>query len=187
MGVAFIVEDWVVKDEAASEAGWGPLSGQIVSTVKECCRKAFLVKCVRLMTAMYSCNISVKADTIWPERGPQPASEAASSFTTQSSTIKATPIIGSSHKGPAKVANWNPWIKLDSKSDLASSTSLVTIPPGQTELLAKSVLLMSTLEPHLFGPRLHIFSLEPASNSSFDSRSENVAESLSTSIRVLDV
>merc|ERR1719357_1581422 len=64
MGVAFIVEDWVVKDEAASEAGWGPLSGQIVSTVKECCRKAFLVKCVRLMTAMYSCNISVKAEVL---------------------------------------------------------------------------------------------------------------------------
>eukprot|EP00092_Neocalanus_flemingeri_P025078 GFUD01027194.1.p1 GENE.GFUD01027194.1~~GFUD01027194.1.p1 ORF type:complete len:1021 (+),score=381.10 GFUD01027194.1:451-3513(+) len=62
MGLAFIVEGWEVKE--AGEAGWGPLSGQIVSLVKDCCRRAFLAKPVRLMTAMYVCNIAVKAEVL---------------------------------------------------------------------------------------------------------------------------
>jgi len=37
MGVAFVVETWQVLDEAEAESGWGPLSGQIVSMVKEAC------------------------------------------------------------------------------------------------------------------------------------------------------
>jgi len=64
MGVAFIVENWEVKEATESEGGWGPLSGQIVSTVKDCCRKAFLAKPVRLMTAMYACSIAVKAEVL---------------------------------------------------------------------------------------------------------------------------
>ena len=32
MGVGFVLEDWVMGEE--SDTGWGPLSGQIVSTVK---------------------------------------------------------------------------------------------------------------------------------------------------------
>jgi ribosome assembly protein 1 len=32
MGVAFFIEEWTLQDEG--ETGWGPLSGQIVSTVK---------------------------------------------------------------------------------------------------------------------------------------------------------
>jgi len=64
MGVAFIVDNWEVKEATESEGGWGPLSGQIVSTVKDCCRKAFLAKPVRLMTAMYACSIAVKAEVL---------------------------------------------------------------------------------------------------------------------------
>jgi len=64
MGVAFVVENWEVKEATESEGGWGPLSGQIVSTVKDCCRKAFLAKPVRLMTAMYACSIAVKAEVL---------------------------------------------------------------------------------------------------------------------------
>jgi len=64
MGVAFIVEGWEVKEATAVEGGWGPLSGQIVSTMKDCCRKSFLSKPVRLMTAMYECTIAVKAEVL---------------------------------------------------------------------------------------------------------------------------
>ena len=64
MGVAFVVEKWEVKESSSVEGGWGPLSGQIVSTVKDCCRKAFLAKPVRLMTAMYACTIAVKAEVL---------------------------------------------------------------------------------------------------------------------------
>ena len=32
MGVGFILEEWSLQEEG--DSGWGPLSGQIVSTVK---------------------------------------------------------------------------------------------------------------------------------------------------------
>ena len=64
MGVAFIVEEWEVLEESEAESGWGPLSGQLVSMVKECCREAFLRQPVRLMAAMYTCDISVKAEVL---------------------------------------------------------------------------------------------------------------------------
>jgi len=62
MGVAFLLLDW--KLEANEEEGWGPLSGQIVSTMKEGCRKAFNVANPRLMVAMYSCQIQVRAEVL---------------------------------------------------------------------------------------------------------------------------
>ena len=64
MGVAFVVESWEVGDDSEAESGWGPLSGQIVSMVKECCRDAFLKNPVRLMTAMYACDIMVKTEVL---------------------------------------------------------------------------------------------------------------------------
>ena len=64
MGVAFVVETWQVLDEAEAESGWGPLSGQIVSMVKEACRETFLRHEVRLMTAMYACDIMVKTEVL---------------------------------------------------------------------------------------------------------------------------
>jgi len=62
MGVGFLVLSCEILPEG--EEGWGPLSGQIVSSVKEGCRKAFLSQPQRLMTAMYSCNIAVKAEVL---------------------------------------------------------------------------------------------------------------------------
>ena len=62
MGVAFLLLDW--KLEANEEEGWGPLSGQIVSTMKEGCRKAFNASNPRLMVAMYSCQIQVRAEVL---------------------------------------------------------------------------------------------------------------------------
>lgn len=64
MGVAFVVDVWQVLDDSEAESGWGPLSGQIVSMVKECCREAFLRQPVRLMAAMYTCDIMVKAEVL---------------------------------------------------------------------------------------------------------------------------
>lgn len=43
---------------------FGPFSGQIISTVREACRKAFQAQPQRLMTAMYSCNIQVTAEVL---------------------------------------------------------------------------------------------------------------------------
>lgn len=62
MGVGFVLEDWVMGEE--TDTGWGPLSGQIVSTVKDACRKAFQKQPQRLMTAMYTCEIFVKAEVL---------------------------------------------------------------------------------------------------------------------------
>lgn len=44
--------------------GYGPLSGQIMSCVKEGCRKAFQAQPQRLMAAMYSCSIQVNAEVL---------------------------------------------------------------------------------------------------------------------------
>ncbi|CAF4826308.1 unnamed protein product [Pieris macdunnoughi] len=60
MGVAFCVEEWILdKSENDETHSFGPLSGQIMSAVKEGCRRAFQLQPQRLMAAMYSCDIVV--------------------------------------------------------------------------------------------------------------------------------
>lgn len=61
MGVAFCIEQWTLEKSFSDDVSqtFGPLSGQIVSAVKEGCRKAFQVQPQRLMAAMYSCDIAV--------------------------------------------------------------------------------------------------------------------------------
>ena len=61
MGVAIVVSRWEVADEGDSVT-WGPLSGQVMSSVKEGCRRAFQSRPQRLMVAMYSCNIQVRSE-----------------------------------------------------------------------------------------------------------------------------
>lgn len=43
---------------------YGPISGQIISTVKECCRKAFQIQPQRLMSPTFSCDIQVTTDVL---------------------------------------------------------------------------------------------------------------------------
>lgn len=67
MGVAFIVEEWNVKKESDSNVStlpYGPLSGQIMSMLKEACRRAFQAQPQRLMAAMYSCLIQVNSEVL---------------------------------------------------------------------------------------------------------------------------
>lgn len=45
-------------------APFGPLSGQIMSAVKEGCRKAFQAQPQRLVAAMYSCSVQVNAEVL---------------------------------------------------------------------------------------------------------------------------
>ncbi|CAH0588062.1 unnamed protein product [Chrysodeixis includens] len=60
MGVAFCVEEWMLDKTVGEDAAhFGPLSGQIMSAVKDGCRKAFQAQPQRLMAAMYSCDIVV--------------------------------------------------------------------------------------------------------------------------------
>ena len=63
-GVAFVILDFKLE-EISEDSEYGPLSGQIVSIVKEGCRRAFQNNpAQRLMAAMYSCDITVKADVL---------------------------------------------------------------------------------------------------------------------------
>ena len=61
MGVAFILDECSLTSEDSEEGGgtFGPLSGQIVSAMKEGCKRAFQANPQRLMAAMYTCNIQV--------------------------------------------------------------------------------------------------------------------------------
>ncbi|XP_041980466.1 elongation factor-like GTPase 1 [Aricia agestis] len=61
MGVAFCVEEWSLDKSEGEEDShtFGPLSGQIMSAVKEGCRRAFQAQPQRLMAAMYCCDIVV--------------------------------------------------------------------------------------------------------------------------------
>lgn len=67
-----VAEDSADNDSIASSghclsrAGqtYGPMSGQIISTVKECCRKAFQMQAQRLMSPMFSCDIQVTTDVL---------------------------------------------------------------------------------------------------------------------------
>lgn len=43
---------------------FGPFSGQLMSAVKEGCRRAFLLQPVRLMVAMYTCDIQATAEVL---------------------------------------------------------------------------------------------------------------------------
>ncbi|XP_059060519.1 elongation factor-like GTPase 1 [Achroia grisella] len=61
MGVAFCVEEWTLDKNEVDDSSqtFGPLSGQIMSAVKDGCRKAFQAQPQRIMAAMYSCDIVV--------------------------------------------------------------------------------------------------------------------------------
>ena len=63
-GCAFICQNVTFHEDVEDNELYGPLSGQIVSIVKEGCRKAFQAHPQRLMAAMYSCDITVKADVL---------------------------------------------------------------------------------------------------------------------------
>ncbi|KAL1139273.1 hypothetical protein AAG570_006259 [Ranatra chinensis] len=64
MGVAFVVQRWTIEPTCVVSGNYGPLSGQIVSTVKEACRKSFQAQPQRLMAAMYSCSIQANAEVL---------------------------------------------------------------------------------------------------------------------------
>ena len=51
-------------EDKTESAVYGPLSGQIVSLSKECCKKAFEAQPQRLMAAMYTCDIQAKAEIL---------------------------------------------------------------------------------------------------------------------------
>ncbi|XP_055637619.1 elongation factor-like GTPase 1 [Toxorhynchites rutilus septentrionalis] len=68
-GVCFIILQWDVfqlleEGELSAVVSHGPLSGQIMSIVKEGCKKAFQNQPQRLVHPMYSCNITVSSDVL---------------------------------------------------------------------------------------------------------------------------
>ena len=55
------------EEEEASQAvtgAYGPLSGQLIPTMKEGCRRSFQVQPQRLMVAQYSCIIQTTSDVL---------------------------------------------------------------------------------------------------------------------------
>lgn len=72
MGVAFVLESFTVNDNPTAEPSaidesmglYGPLSGQIVSAIKEGCRRAFQAQPQRIMAAMYKCDVQVKSEAL---------------------------------------------------------------------------------------------------------------------------
>lgn len=64
MGVAFVVDQWDLDLSVEDPGTYGPLSGQIISTVKEGCRRAFQAQPQRLLCAMYSCTIQATSDAL---------------------------------------------------------------------------------------------------------------------------
>lgn len=64
MGVAFVVDQWSLDLSVEDPGAYGPLSGQIISAVKEGCRRAFQAQPQRLLCAMYSCSIQVTSDAL---------------------------------------------------------------------------------------------------------------------------
>lgn len=56
------------KGDAALADCYGPLSGQLIATMKEACRHALQVKPQRLMAAMYTCDIMATSDVLGKER-----------------------------------------------------------------------------------------------------------------------
>ncbi|XP_026684778.1 elongation factor-like GTPase 1 isoform X2 [Diaphorina citri] len=65
MGVGFKLLEWMRSDSLTNQnTFYGPLSGQIMATIKEGCRKAFQIQPQRLMAAMYTCNIQVSSEVL---------------------------------------------------------------------------------------------------------------------------
>lgn len=52
------------KGESSLPDCYGPLSGQLIATMKEACRYALQVKPQRLMAAMYTCDIMATSDVL---------------------------------------------------------------------------------------------------------------------------
>ncbi|RHY38193.1 hypothetical protein DYB38_012516, partial [Aphanomyces astaci] len=63
-GVAFVVEDMVLTPTEDAAAIYGPLSGQVISTMKSGCRNAFIQQPVRLVEAMYLCTVQCHAEQL---------------------------------------------------------------------------------------------------------------------------
>lgn len=64
MGVCFVIDGWVYDPSVCDTGVYGPLSGQVVSIVRDGCRKAFQAEPQRLMAAMYTCNILANAEIL---------------------------------------------------------------------------------------------------------------------------
>lgn len=80
-GMCFVLKEWEHRSPSAEQPvtgpsnpknpevprtvdSYGPLSGQLISAMKEGCRRSFLAQPARLMAAMYSSNILATVDVL---------------------------------------------------------------------------------------------------------------------------
>lgn len=71
-GVAFVIDAVVFNEknveddseEQKDENKYGPLSGQVISTMRTACRVAFVKQPVRLVEAMYECTVQCQAEQL---------------------------------------------------------------------------------------------------------------------------
>ncbi len=52
------------SEPTVRQKSWGPLSGQLMSSMRMCCRRAFQTQHQRLMWAMYTCGIQCTAEVL---------------------------------------------------------------------------------------------------------------------------
>jgi ribosome assembly protein 1 len=64
MGVAFVVQEWETLPVEQESDNYGPLSGQVMSCVRELCRRTMNAQPRRLKMAMYSCNIQLPTEAL---------------------------------------------------------------------------------------------------------------------------
>uniref|UniRef100_A0A336K5Y5 Ribosome assembly protein 1 n=1 Tax=Culicoides sonorensis TaxID=179676 RepID=A0A336K5Y5_CULSO len=65
-GVCFIIENWEIfeSDTDPKNTNYGPISGQIISVIKEACKKSFQMHPQRLVIPMYTCTITVDVNVL---------------------------------------------------------------------------------------------------------------------------
>lgn len=65
-GVCFVIEKWEIEDldMTSTSANYGPFSGQIISVVKEACKRSFQLHPQRLVTPMHTCTIVVDVNVL---------------------------------------------------------------------------------------------------------------------------
>ncbi|CAG8540937.1 6028_t:CDS:2 [Paraglomus brasilianum] len=64
MGVVYFVDDFTVNVDENNADVRSQLAGQIMTTMRDACRQAFLEWSPRLMRAMYSCDIQTTTDVL---------------------------------------------------------------------------------------------------------------------------
>jgi len=64
-GICFSISDFILYKPAADSVDkYGPFTGQVISTMKEGCRQAYQAGSMRLVEALYDCEVQVSSESL---------------------------------------------------------------------------------------------------------------------------